>query len=133
MIQRLRSFRKRGLALGVLGVLTILVALIYVVPVLPFVPRSIADLKFAVIDNVGEPLVCTGWGNPNPRFDPYGEYPHIVSDVPTYAAILRREHLPPAPLTNDQLVAVYRDWLRLSSVRLEWDGTAYSFHLFPGP
>jgi hypothetical protein len=106
---------------------------LYVVPVLPFMPRSVADLKFSVIDNAGEPLVCTGWGIPNERFNPYGKYPQIASDLPTYSAIIRREHLPPTPVTNDQIVAVYRDWLKLNAVRLEWHGTTYDFHLFPGP
>jgi len=106
---------------------------IYWLPVLPFVPRTSADLKFSVIDEVGEPLVCTGWGMPNPRFNPYGEYPRIVADVPTYLAILRREHLPPTPLTNDQIVAVYRDWLKVNAVRLDWRGGYYDFAMFPGP
>jgi len=70
---------------------------------------------------------------PNPRSNPYGEYPHIVSDLPTYSAIIRREHLPPTPLTNDQVVAVYRDWLKLNAVRLERDGAVYRFDMFPGP
>jgi hypothetical protein len=132
MIKPLRAFRKRPIALGLPAVLVVLIVGLYVVPVLPFVPRSVADLKFSVIDNVGEPLVCTGWGMPNAPFNPYGEYPHIFSDVPTYSAIIRREHLPPTPLTNDQVVAVYRDWLKLNVVRLEPDGTAYDFHMFPG-
>ncbi len=105
---------------------------IYVLPVLPFVPRTSADLKFSVIDRVGEPLVCTGWGMPNPRFNPYGEYPRIVADVPTYLAILRREHLPPTPLASYQIVVVYQDWLKLSAVRLDWRGGYYDFEMFPG-
>jgi len=70
---------------------------------------------------------------PNPRFNPYGEYPRIVADVPTYLAILRREHLPPTPLTNDQIVAVYRDWLKVNAVRLDWRGGYYDFTMFPAP
>src|SRR5438034_8991949 len=133
MGKRLRAFRKRRVAYALTAALLLLGGGFYVVPVLPFVPRSIADLKFSVIDAVGEPLVCTGWGVPNPRFNPYGEYPHIVSDLPTYSAILRREHLPPTPLTDDQVVAVYRDWLKLKAVRLERDGAVYRFNMFPGP
>jgi len=133
MNKLLRAFRKRLVAFGLLAVLVVLVVGIYVVAVLTFVPRSVADLKFSVIDNVGEPLVCTGWGEPNARFNPYGEYPHILADVPTYSAIIRREHLPPTPLTNDQVVAVYRDWLMLNAVRLRGNGPAYDFDMFPGP
>lgn len=105
----------------------------YVVPVLPFVPHSAADLKFSVIDSVGEPLVCTGWGMPNPPFNPYGEFPRIASDLPTYSAILRREHLPPMILSNSQIVLVYGDWLKLNAVQLTWDGGEYDFAMFPGP
>jgi len=133
MVKTLRAFPGRRIALGVLALLLLLGVAIYVVPVLPFVPRSVADLKFSVIDTVGEPLVCTGWGIPNPDFNPYGEYPRIVSDAPTYAAIIRHERLAPVPLTNDQIIAVYRDWLKLNAVRLSWDGSGYDFAMFPGP
>jgi hypothetical protein len=132
-MNRLKGLQKRPIALGLIFVLLAWLTAIYIVPILPFVPRSEADLKYSVIDSVGEPLVCTGWGIPNPRFNPYTEYPRIVSDVPTYSAIIRRQHLPPLPLTNDQIVAVYRDWLKLSSVRLHWQGGLYDFEMFPGP
>ena len=133
MRNRLRAFRKRRIAYALVALVVLWAVGLYVVPILPFVPRSVADLKFSVIDNVGEPLVCTGWGMPNPRSNPYGEYPHIVSDLPTYSAIIRREHLPPTPLNDDQVVAVYRDWLKLNAVRLERDGAVYRFDMFPGP
>jgi hypothetical protein len=110
-----------------------IVAAFYVIPVLPFVPRSTADLKFSVIDAVGDPLVCTGWGMPNPAFSPYQHYPQIVADLPAYQAILRRLHLLPTPLTADQIVAVYRQWLKLNAVQLDWQAGFYSFHEFPGP
>jgi hypothetical protein len=133
MLNPQRGLRFLPVAAGLLGCVLLLGAAIYVVPVLPFMPRSIADLKFSVIDKVGEPLVCTGWGLPNARFDPYGQYPRIVSDPAAYAAILRREHLAPVPLTNDQVVAVYGDWLRLNAVRLTAVGAGYDFAMFPGP
>lgn len=133
MRQRLQGFRKRRTAYGLVAALVLLIAGLYVVPILPFVPRSTADLKYSVIDNLGDPLVCTGWGLPNPSFNPYGEYPRIVSDVPTYSAIIRREHLPPTPLTSDQIDVVYRDWLKLNAIGLKRNGTAYDFEMFPGP
>jgi len=133
MSKLVRGFRKRPAAYLLVAALSLLIAGAYVVPTLPFLPRSTADLKYSVIDSVGDPLVCTGWGMPNPTFNPYGEYPRIVSDVSTYSAIIRRQHLPPGPLTNDQIVAVYRDWLKLNAVRLSWDGSAYDFAMFPGP
>jgi len=133
MVHRLRSLRGRRLALGLIVLVVIAWTLaIYVVPVLPFVPRSTADLKYSVIDKVGNPLVCTGWGMPNPTFAPYQEYPHIVADVPTYLAILRRMHLPTSPLTSDQIVTVYREWLKLNAVQLQRQGGNYDFEMFPG-
>jgi len=125
--------RKAAGALPVLVSVLAVAAALYAVPVLPFVPRSEADLKFSVIDKVGAPLVCTGWGMPNPAFSPYQDYPRIVADLPTYQAILRRLHLLPGPLTSDQIVAVYRQWLNLNAVQLEWSGGVYEFDMFPGP
>jgi hypothetical protein len=133
MSKQLRAFGKRHVAYGLMAALVVVVVGIYVVPVLPLVPRSLADLKYSVIDEVGAPLVCTGWGMPNAGFNPYGEYAHIVSDAPTYSAIIRRQHIPPIPLTNDQVVGVYRDWLKLNAVRLQRKGIAYDFDMFPGP
>ena len=133
MVKRMRALRQGRLALGLIVLFVIGWTLaIYVVPVLPFVPRSTADLKYSVIDKVGNPLVCTGWGMPNPTFAPYQEYPHIVADVPTYLAILRRMHLPTGPLTSDQSVTVYREWLKLNAVQLQRQGGSYDFEMFPG-
>jgi hypothetical protein len=39
----------------------------------------------------------------------------------------------PTPLTSDQIVAVYRDWLKLEAVRLQSGGGEYDFEMFPGP
>ena len=124
---------KAGGALRVLVAVLAVGAALYVIPALPFVPRSEADLKFSVIDEVGPPLVCTGWGMPNPAFSPYQDYLRIVADLPTYQAILRRLHLLPGPLTADQIVAVYRQWLDLNAVRLDWQGGVYAFDVYPGP
>lgn len=128
----LRPRKAAGVLPIVLGVLAVAAAL-YVIPILPFVPRSEADLKFSVIDRVGDPLVCTGWGMPNPPFTPYTDYPRIVADLPTYQAILRRLHLLPGPLAGDQIVAVDRQWLKLNAVQLDWQGGTYEFHMYPGP
>jgi hypothetical protein len=125
--------RKAAAAFRIVVAVLAVVAALYVIPVLPFVPRSEADLKFSVIDEVGDPLVCTGWGIPNPPFSPYQHYPQIVADLPTYQSILRRLHLLPTPLTPDQIVAVYRQWLKLNAVELNWQSGFYEFHVFPGP
>jgi hypothetical protein len=131
MINRLRALAQRRPAFALVLLVVVVWVLIYVVPVLPFVPRGTADLKYSVIDTVGEPLVCTGWGMPNPTFSPYSEYPHIVADVPTYLSILRRVHLPASPLSSDQILAVYREWLKLNAVQLQWEGDVYTFEMFP--
>jgi hypothetical protein len=133
IVNQIRALRQGRVALGLIVLFVIAWTLaIYVVPVLPFVPRSTADLKYSVIDKIGDPLVCTGWGMPNPTFAPYQEYPHILADVPTYLAILRRERLPTGPLTADQIVTVYREWLKLNAVELQGQGGSYDFKLFPG-
>jgi len=125
--------RRRRVALGVTVVLAAVLTLllVYVFPVLPFVPRSTADLKYSVIDVAGDPLVCTGWGVPNGAFTPERDYPRIVADAPTYASILRHKHMPPVALTADQIVIVYREWLKLEAVRLSWNGSGYDFEMTP--
>jgi hypothetical protein len=117
---------------GALGIVLLLFA-IYVVPIVPGVPRTQAELKFSVLDTVGDPLVCVGWGMPNPPFTPDTEYPRIVANLPTYLAIIRHERLPPTPLTHEDVVAVYRAWLKLNAVQLRWRNGYYEFELFPGP
>jgi hypothetical protein len=96
----------------------------------PFVPRSVADVKYSVIDEVGPPLVCTGWGEGNPLFNPVQTYPAIVADTPNYIAILRRLHLP-VVLTPDQVASVYREWLKLEAIRLDRHGAKYDFAMWP--
>lgn len=125
--------RARSWLFAVALVTALTAFVIYVLPGLPGVPRTEPELKFAVLDKVGDPLVCTGWGLPNPRFSPYTEYPGIVRDLPTYLAILRHTELPPGPLTDDQVVTVYRTWLKVRTVDLEWRGGDYDFKVFLGP
>jgi hypothetical protein len=103
---------------------------LYVFGAVPFVPRSVADVKYSVIDAVGPPLVCAGWGEGNPPFNPVTTYPAIVADAPTYAAILRRLQLP-VVLTPDQVVSVSREWLKLDAIRLDRKGTMYDFAMWP--
>src|SRR5881392_3044384 len=124
------SRRRYRETVGVLLLALVLATAIYIVPGLPGVPRSPAELKLAVIAEVGDPLVCTGWGIPNASFSPYTEYPRIVANLPTYLAILRHTKLPPGPLTDDQVVTVYRAWLKLEAVHLEWRGGYYDFKEF---
>jgi hypothetical protein len=97
---------------------------VYVFDALPFVPRTIAEVKYSVIAAIGPPLVCTGWGQPNPPFRPAETYPRIVADLPTYIAIRKRTG-PFAPVD-----VVYREWLKLQAVRLDRHGATYDFQTF---
>src|SRR5205823_12293430 len=75
--------RRYRMTVGVLLLALVLATAIYMVPGLPGVPRSPAELKFAVIARVGDPLVCTGCGLPNPTFSPSTEYPRTGPNPPT--------------------------------------------------
>jgi hypothetical protein len=122
----MNPLRMRRAVVGVCVLLVLLGAFgLYVFGAVSFVPRSVADVKYSVIDAVGTPLVCTGWGQPNPPFQPAQTYPRIVADVPTYVAILRRVHVP-------DVVTVYREWLKLDAVRLDRQGGIYHFEMLLG-
>ena len=122
---------KRRVVLALLGLVVLASAFgLYAFGVLPFVPRSTADVKYSVIDSVGPPLVCTGWGQGNGPFRPVQTYPLIVADMPTYIAILRRVGLPPV-LSPNQVVSVYREWLKLEAVHLTRDSFHYQFDMWP--
>ena len=95
-------------------------------------PLNGTQLKFAVMDSVGNPVYC------DPDFYPIarqgGEeanavstYPQIKADAEAYAAILAHEHLPSGDLTDAQKLAVYRAWKLLRAVTLTPSGADYSF------
>src|SRR5438105_3326143 len=95
-------------------------------------PLNGAQLKFAVMDSVGNPVYC------DPDFYPIarqgGEeanavstYPQIKADAEAYAAILAHEHLPSGDLTDAQKLAVYRAWKLFRAVTLTPSGADYSF------
>jgi len=127
----MRLMRGRRAAIGV-GLAVVLLGgfSVYAFGAVPFVPRSVADVKYSVIDEVGPPLVCTGWGEGNPPFNPVQTYPAIVADAPTYAAILKRLQLP-VVVTPDQAMSVYREWLKLDAIRLDRHGAMYDFSMWP--
>ena len=95
-------------------------------------PLNTTQLKFAVIDSVGNPVYC------DPDFYPIarqgGEeanavssYPQIKADAEAYAAIVAHEHLPSGDLTDAQKLAVYRAWKLLRAVTLTLSGADYTF------
>src|SRR2546426_8883879 len=95
-------------------------------------PLNTTQLKFAVIDSVGNPVYC------DPDFYPIarqgGEeanavssYPQIKADAEAYAAIVAHEHLPSGDLTDAQKLALYRAWKLLRAVTLTLSGADYTF------
>lgn len=127
----MNRLRTRRAAIGV-GIAVVLLGgfILYTFGAVPFLPRSVADVKYSVIDEVGLPLVCTGWGQGNPPFRPVPTYAATVADVPTYVAILRKLHMP-VVVTPDQIVAVYRESLKLNAIHLDRHGTVYDFTMWP--
>ena len=93
---------------------------------------SVPQMKFAVMDSLGKPSYCDPDFYPIARID--GEqqnaislYPQIRADTTTYAAIVAHEHLPPAGLTDEQKLAVYRAWKLLRALALTASGSGYAF------
>lgn len=95
-------------------------------------PRSIDQLKFAVMDNAGKPAYC------DPDFYPLaregGEqasatarYPEIQADAEVYAAIIAHEHLPGGQLTDAQKLTVYRAWKLLRALTLTQSTNQFAF------
>src|SRR5438067_11185483 len=97
-------------------------------------PLNGTQLKFAVMDSVGNPVYC------DPDFYPIarqgGEeanavstYPQIKADAEAYAAILAHEHLPSGDLTDAQKPSVYRAWKLLRALTLTetYSGQEYVF------
>jgi hypothetical protein len=95
-------------------------------------PRTVPEMKFAVIDSVGPPVYC------DPDFYPIaregGEqanaislYPQIKAEGETYRAILAHERLPSGDLTDEQKLTVYKAWKLLRALQLTKSGSEYSF------
>jgi hypothetical protein len=96
-------------------------------------PRTVDQLKFAVIDSVGPPIYC------DPDFYPLAraggeqasaiaKYPEIRADAAIYATIVGHEHLPSGDLTEEQKLVLYRAWKLLRALILtEGQSGEYSF------
>jgi len=91
-------------------------------------PLGVVELKFRVFQAVGRPWYCDADFYPIARADEKvlarQRLPELVQDADTYAAILRQNALPPTPQTwtDDQLLAVYRDWKDLRALPLALTG-----------
>lgn len=93
-------------------------------PTPPPSPLSLVELKYRVFERIGRPWYCDPDFYPIPRADEGDlarqRVPEMQRDADTYAAILRHNGLGAAPsLTDDQLLAVYRDWKDLQRIPLE--------------
>src|SRR5438094_7912239 len=85
--------RRYRMTVGVLLLALLLATAVYIVPGLPGVPRSPAELKFAAIATVGDPLEFTARDVTNPTYSPSTAYPRHPPNLPTYRAIVRHMKL----------------------------------------
>src|SRR5207244_458882 len=83
-----------------------------------------AQLKYRLVDQFGRLLFCDPDYYPVARADEgalaHERLPDIQKDAPTFSAIL--SHLgiaPAASYTNDQELAIYRDWKMLNAIHLD--------------
>lgn len=103
-------------------------------------PLPVAELKYRLFAEVGEPWFCDPDYYPIARTDEeelaLQRFPEIQHEPETYRAILRHNRLDGvADLTADQKLVVYRDWKRLNALRLESmnDVFAFWYRVLPKP
>jgi hypothetical protein len=93
-------------------------------PTPPPQPLTVAQMKYAVMDQLGRPWFC------DPDFFPVGrgdegqraqeKLPEIQKDADAFSAIVAHLKLTPAPpYTGDQQLAIYREWKTLNALHLE--------------
>ena len=92
-----------------------------------------AQLKYRIVDRFGPLAFCDPDYYPVARADEqalaHQRLPDIQKDVPTFGAIL--VHLGIStnpPYTNDQELAIYRDWKMLNALRLEQISAGFHFN-----
>src|SRR3989475_5913231 len=91
-----------------------------------------AQLKYRLIDQFGRLLFCDPDYYPVARGDEqalaHQRLPDIQKDAPTFSAILSHLGIAPAPTyTNEQELAIYRDWKMLNALRLEPVSAGFHF------
>src|SRR5882762_9100489 len=91
-----------------------------------------AQLKYRLVDQFGRLLFCDPDYYPVARGDEqalaHQRLPDIQKDAPTFNAIL--SHLgiaPAATYTNEQELAIYREWKMLNALRLESVSAGFHF------
>lgn len=95
-------------------------------------PLSVNQLKFKVLDAVGQPIYCDPDYYPIARLEgektnAIARYPEIKADAELYSAIIAHEQLPSGELTDEQKLVVYRAWKLLRALTLTQAGRDYSF------
>ncbi len=95
-------------------------------------PLSIDQLKFKVMDAVGDPLFCdpdfypiARLGGEESSADTY--YPQIRANAELYSAIVAHEHLPSGELDEAQKLTLYQAFKRLRALILTQNGDSYAF------
>jgi hypothetical protein len=96
------------------------------------VPRTIDQLKFAVIDKAGPSNYCDPDLYPIARengeqANAISTYPQIQADAKLYAAILAHERLPAGDLSDAQKLTVYRAYKLLRALIITASGDHYTF------
>jgi len=98
-------------------------------------PKSLPELKLAVLDAVGGRLFyCDPDEYPLPRGDRIESarqrFPTIEADTSSYQAILEHEGLSAGQqFADDQLIAINDDYKQMQAIELEPEGDGYSFEL----
>ena len=91
-----------------------------------------AQLKYRLVDQFGRLLFCDPDYYPVARADEgalaHERLPDIQKDAPTFSAILAHTAIAGASsYTNDQELAIYRDWKMLNAIRLEQVNAGFHF------
>jgi hypothetical protein len=91
-----------------------------------------AQLKYRLVDQFGRLLFCDPDYYPVARADEqslaHERLPGIQKDAPTFSAILAHLGIAPAgSYTNDQELAIYRDWKMLTALSLEQVSGGFHF------
>ncbi len=96
------------------------------------VPVTLVDLRYDLVARLGRPLFCDPDFYPVARTDEAGlareRLPAIQGDGPVYAAITAHLGIDPAAApTDEEILAIYREWKMLNALVLGPTGGVYSF------
>lgn len=114
-------------------VLAVLIAACGQAAIPPTAPLSVPELKYRVLEQVGRPWYCDPDFYPIARDDEralaLARFAEIARDAETYRVILRHLGMSDAT-TDEQKLAVYREWKHLNALQLEpAGGGSYRFRV----